>query len=321
MTTYCNEDGMTKKIDVENPLVSIIVRTYNRAHCLNKALDSIINQTYSNWEVILVDNHSTDGTFELVNKYREERIRTYLINNDGIIAASTNLGLHHSRGEYIAFLDSDDWWLPSKLEQSIKALNDGAEFVYHGCIQIREDGKGNILKRKFRFRQVRSPVFEDLLQYGNAICCSSVVVKKELLINVGGFSEDREIIAAEDYETWLRLSKHTEKFKKLNDCLFIYSWGADNLSSSDYTIRHIKKIIKLYHNELLVNSRSLPFWITYNLAISYYKTNKKKKACRYAWKTLLSLSRKIISKPSLLVIFMKTIALLVLCGPMFPKRL
>ncbi len=313
MVAYWNEGIITNGKSMEEPLVSIIVRTYNRAYCLKKALDSIINQTYRKWEVILVDNHSIDGTLALVDEYRDERIKKYLINNEGIIAASTNLGLNHSRGDYIAFLDSDDWWLPSKLEQSVKALREGADLIYHGCIQIREDRRGNIQKRKYRFRQVRSPVLQDLLLYGNAISSSSVVVKKELMDKVGGFSEDREIIAAEDYETWLRISKHTEKFKMLDDCLFVYSWGADNLSSSDKTIRHCHRIINLYDNEIRANSISLPTWLTYNLAISYYKVNSKKKAYRYACKTFWTVLSKIASNPSMIIILTKTIALLVLC--------
>ena len=103
-----------------NPQVSIIIPTYNRAKDLKRALQSVFDQTFTDWEIVVVDNHSMDDTDSLIKSFNEPKIRLFKIHNEGVIAASRNLGLRHSLGEYIAFLDSDDWWLPKKLEESIK---------------------------------------------------------------------------------------------------------------------------------------------------------------------------------------------------------
>ena len=97
-------------------LVSVIIPTYNHANFLSKTLKSVINQTYSNWEAIVIDNHSKDNTDEVVAKFKDSRIILYKIKNNGIIAKSRNLGIEHANGKWIAFLDADDWWYPDKLK-------------------------------------------------------------------------------------------------------------------------------------------------------------------------------------------------------------
>ena len=225
-----------------NPLVSIIIRTYNRAYCLSRTIDSVIDQTYDNWEIILVDNHSTDSTYSLVSAYNDKRIRYYLIHNYGIIASSTNLGLHHSNGVYIAFLDSDDWWFPNKLMLSIQALESGYDLIYHDIIQVTQDSR----TKRVKSRQLKKPVFYDLLFYGNTITCSSVVVRKTLMDKINGFSEDSNILAAEDYDAWLRIAKLTDLFYHLNEYLLYYSWGGDNLSNFELTIPQSQRLMSLY---------------------------------------------------------------------------
>ena len=92
------------------PFVSVVIPTYNHAKFLGKALESVIYQTYRNWEVIVIDNKSTDGTRQVIENYKDPRIQYFKISNDGIIAKSRNLGINVAKGEWIAFLDSDDWW-------------------------------------------------------------------------------------------------------------------------------------------------------------------------------------------------------------------
>ena len=84
-------------------LVSVVIPTYNRAHTLSRAIESVISQTYTNWEMIIVDNHSTDGTNDLIKSYQNKKIRLFKIQNDGIIAKSRNMGIENARGNYIAF--------------------------------------------------------------------------------------------------------------------------------------------------------------------------------------------------------------------------
>ena len=98
------------------PIVSIVIPTYNHAKFIGKALESVIDQTYKNWEAIVIDNNSTDDTDKVINQYNDPRIKYLKINNDGVIAKSRNQGIREAKGEWIAFLDSDDWWTKDKLE-------------------------------------------------------------------------------------------------------------------------------------------------------------------------------------------------------------
>jgi len=112
-------------------LISVVIPTYNRADDLKKAIESVINQTYADWELLVIDNHSTDHTREIIDNINDKRIRLFEIDNQGVIAASRNLGINNSKGKYVAFLDSDDIWTEDKLEKSMFWLNQGYDVVYH----------------------------------------------------------------------------------------------------------------------------------------------------------------------------------------------
>ena len=124
-------------------LVSVIVPTYNRAYCLDRIVQSVLDQTLSDWELILIDNHSSDNTDELVSNYKDPRIKYIKIKNEGVIAASRNKGIRNSSAKYVALLDSDDWWMTDKLEKSIRALDDGADLVYHDFLVSLNNECGN----------------------------------------------------------------------------------------------------------------------------------------------------------------------------------
>jgi glycosyltransferase involved in cell wall biosynthesis len=94
--------------DNASPLVSVVIPTYNHARYLGRALQSVLDQTYKNWEAIVIDNHSTDNTAELIASFADQRITYLKIHNNGVIAASRNAGIRAAKGEWLAFLDSDD---------------------------------------------------------------------------------------------------------------------------------------------------------------------------------------------------------------------
>ena len=112
-------------------LVSVVIPTYNRADDLARALDSVLRQTYPRWEALVIDNRSTDNSHDVVHRLNDARIRWLEIANNGVIAASRNLGIYHASGEFIAFLDSDDYWKSDKLERSIFWLSRDFDIVYH----------------------------------------------------------------------------------------------------------------------------------------------------------------------------------------------
>jgi len=256
------------------PLVSIIMRSYNRAYCLDRAINSIISQTFTDWELILVDNCSVDQTHELVHSYGDFRIQMVTIQNHGIIAASFNLGLTHSTGRYIAILDSDDWWSHDKLALSIKPLQDGADLVYHDMVQLCFDDDLILSRQVFRSCRLQSPVFKSLLLNGNLLPCSSVIARRSLLLQIGGFSEDPSIIGAEDYEAWLRLSQITDRFVRVEGPLIYYSWNTSNLSCDRLSIAYCQALSLIYQRHLAKYHLVYPSWMLILLIKAYWSERR-----------------------------------------------
>ena len=202
------------------PLVSVIIPTYNHAQFLGKALESVIEQTYKNWEAIVIDNHSTDNTGEVMRRFADPRISYLNIDNNGVIAASRNMGICAARGEWVAFLDSDDWWSIDKLQVCLDYI-DGADIIYHD-LRIEREKRSMWRTSTLKSRQLRKPVLIDLLNNGNLIPNSSVIIRRKLLQRIGGISENAKMIASEDYNTWLRVAKVTNLFFHVPQTLGCY---------------------------------------------------------------------------------------------------
>ena len=283
-----------------NPLVSVIIPTYNRGRYLARALQSVLDQTYENWEAIVIDNHSTDNTDEVLASFDDTRIKSFKIHNHGVIAASRNAGIREAKGVWIAFLDSDDWWLPIKLDVSVKALEEGEDLVYHDLYVFYEDKIKNTKSKKLVTRKLIHPVFDDLLLNGNAINNSSVVVRKSILEKARNISEDRDLIAAEDYDTWLRISKVSNKFKRLSGCYGYYSQGSDNISSAERTKRNIHRIAEIYS---IKNENNYPVWMNYSLARVHLKTLNYDKSKQHALRAIKQMPSPIIFIKSVLTYF------------------
>ena len=231
-------------------LVSVVIPTYNRSEDLKRALDSVLSQTYKNFEVIVVDNNSTDGTDTMLESLNDQRIRLLKINNNGIIAASRNLGINASSGEWIAFLDSDDWWLPNKIEKSVYYINQGADLTYHDMYLSYKKSQ-NFFFKKTKGRSLTTPVFYDLICNGNPINNSSVLVKKSFLHEVGLFCTDKNMVAIEDYDAWLRISKNTENFVKIPHTLGYYWCGGGNVSNPKKVLSTLDVFCDRYKNSIV----------------------------------------------------------------------
>ena len=212
------------------PLVSVVIPTFNHASYLARALQSVLDQTYTNWEAIVIDNHSTDKTDEVMASFADPRIIYLKIHNNGVIAASRNVGIRAAKGEWIAFLDSDDWWTVDKLQVCFDCINDKVDLVYHDLKIIRDPP--SLFKRKhIKSRQVIKPVLKDLLLKGNTIATTSVVVRKSLLEQICGMDESVKMIAAEDYNTWLRIAQLTDNFLYIPKSLGYYLFHAGGVST------------------------------------------------------------------------------------------
>ena len=269
-----------------NPLVSIIIPTYNRVEDLKRALQSVFNQTFTDWEVLVVDNHSIDETDSLIKSFNDPKIKLFKINNAGVIAASRNLGLKHALGEYIAFLDSDDWWLPKKLEESIKYMSYGADVVYHDLFYVKKLGQRFNWRKTWK-RKLKSPVFYDLIENGNTLINSSVVVRKKLLNAIKGLSEDKDMVGSEDYDAWLRIAQISEKFQKIPDTLGFYWAGGGGTTNPSRTLIATQAIEKKYANTISdLDAQHSIYWLNYTKGRAYFCLKDFENAKKY-----LSLNR------------------------------
>jgi len=258
-------------LSMKAPTVSVVVPTFNRAKEVGRCLDSLVAQTFKDFEVLVCDDGSVDGTGDVVRRYSDRLNLTYKWSeNFGGPARPRNIGVALARGEFIAFLDSDDWWLPQKLEKSMEYFERGADLVYHDLHVATKPGQ-RLFWRKSASRVLAKPIFVDLLVNGNALNNSSVVVRGNLLDAIGGFSEARDLIAAEDYDAWIRIARVTDRFVRIPEVLGCYWVGDGNISNPRRTVSTIDAIETKYARELsdLCRDHS-PYWLTYVKARCYY---------------------------------------------------
>lgn len=219
-------------------LVSVVIPTYNHAHFLGRALQSVLDQTYRHWEALVVDNHSQDNTDEIVGSFNDPRIRLLKINNRGVIAASRNLGMREARGEWIAFLDSDDLWYPAKLDRCMEVLGSGYDLVCHG-----ERWLGDGRDREVHYGPESRASYESLLFEGNCISTSATIVRRNSAEAVGNFREDTDIVTAEDYDLWLRLAGNGVRMGFIREILGEYSIHAGNQSRA--ALRNMEAVMQV----------------------------------------------------------------------------
>ena len=263
-------------------LVSVIIPTYQRCQKLKIAIESVLSQTYSAYEIIIMDDGSDDGTKEMVNLFKDSRISYNWQSNSGIPAKVRNNGIKIAKGEWIAFLDSDDWWLPDKLEYCMHYNNDKVDLIYHD-LKIVKNNQKIFNKKKIKSRQLKKPMLNDLLINGNAISNSSVVVRRKLLIKIGYIDEREELLAAEDYHTWLKIAKLSDKFFYLPKCLGYYSEHDQNLSKKDMSIPSSNAVSE-FREHLNIQENSL---VEANIKYKKAKFDFQKKNFSQAKKSLL----------------------------------
>lgn len=253
--------------------ISIVLPTYNRARYIGRAISSVLRQTHANWELIIIDNHSADDTETIVRGYSDSRIFYKKISNNGVIAKSRNEGIRLSTGEFVAFLDSDDWWASNKLKLSLDSLNRGAAFVYHDLYLVSKGFRQQIIKRRMRSEKLKSPVFLDLLLNGNKIPTSSVVTRAELMSAVGGFSEDKDLITVEDYDAWLKIARRSDAFTRIKCCAGYYNYDGNNLSATALSIPAHHKLLQEYSSDLKKNGVNEPAWYRWMLLKDSFTTH------------------------------------------------
>lgn len=225
---------------------SIVVPTYNRAKELQRCLQSLCDQTYKEFEVLVCDDGSSDETSRVVEGFEERlKIRYFRQPNWGGPARPRNVGINNARGDWVCFLDSDDWWYPFKLEKCMNFVNGEYDIICHN-VDIKPGNRNRKVIKTSSFR--RGNTFKSLMIEGNSIAMSSVCVKKNIFEELGGFSEDRRLIAVEDFDMWLRIARAGFKFKVINEILGAYWMGGGNISG--FSNRQKRKLKTLYNIHL-----------------------------------------------------------------------
>jgi len=229
------------KIEIK-PQVSVIIPTYNRGWIIKEAIDSVLAQDYTEFELIVVDDGSTDYTSEILDSYRNV-IKVLSQKNKGVSAAR-NRGIAEASGKFIAFLDSDDLWLPQKLSAQIEFFNQtpNALICQTEEVWIRN---GLRVNPKKRHKKLSGMIFKPSLELC-LVSPSAVMIQRSLLDRVGEF--DETLPACEDYDLWLRISCRFP-VHLIDRPLIIKRGGHDDQLSSragldKFRIKSIEKIIK-----------------------------------------------------------------------------
>ena len=241
-------------------LVSIIMPTYNCGHLIPRAINSVISQSFKNWELIIIDNCSNDNTQETIKNFNDQRITSFKINNNGIIAASRNKGIEVAKGEWIAFLDADDWWTKDKLEVCFSKIGKNVDFIHHAFEYVFKS-KSFFRKKIIKGREFKKPILNDLLigsiTKGSQISNSSVIVRKNILLKIGYLNENKILVGADDYDTWLRIAQITDQFLYINKKLGYYLFHDSNTQKKrDMSIPQrlaVKDFLHLFNKKQKLN--------------------------------------------------------------------
>lgn len=228
---------------MSSPSVSVVIPAYNRAHTLNRAIDSVLNQTFEDFELIVVDDGSTDETQRVLREYGD-RIKRVRQDRSGVSAAR-NRGLAECRARFIALLDSDDAWLPDKLAVQVEFFNRNADAL---ICQTEEIWIRN--GRRVNPKNVHKKPSGDIFILSLKLCLvspSAVMMKRELFELVGVF--DETLPACEDFDLWLRTSARYPVYLIEDPQILKYGGHEDQLSRTvegldQYRVKAILKIIE-----------------------------------------------------------------------------
>lgn len=218
-------------------LVSVIIPSYNSGEYLNEAIESVVNQTYRNLEIIVVNDGSSDDTEEIAKEWqrKDKRIRYLKHSRNKGLSTARNTGIKNSKGEYIAFLDADDIWLPQKLSLQIKKVQGpGADLVFSNWYIWEPERNTKIIAFQVDPTQDKKSLLHSLVKrnFGSP---STVFLRKSSLEKVGLF--DESLNSSEDYDLWLRFCLKDMKIDFIKEPLIYYRRHSKQMTESTYIMR------------------------------------------------------------------------------------
>ena len=276
---------MDKNLNLSNPIVSVIMPAFNAEDYIQEAINSVIAQTYFNWELIIIDDGSTDSTKNICdsNVTKDKRI-SYLRKSNGGPGSARNFGVSYSKSQLLAFLDADDLWHPMKLEISLfhfYRLNVDLLFTNTFLFSKTEE--------LLQIDKLATSSVQDINLYsgteaildffdGNKVPILTVLVKKSAILSVGAFTTNNEFV--EDFHLWLKLLKSGFEFASISEPLSFYRNHSQSSSNTDKSISlkvvcAIKDISKGDINLLKKSKIVISKWLKYCVSHSLNRTNIK----------------------------------------------
>lgn len=247
----------------KQPKVSIIMPTYNRANLISRAIKSSLRQTFENFELIVVDDASTDNTSEVIKSFEDKRIKyiKFAVNTGKSGNLARNEGIKRSSGEFIAFLDDDDEWMPKKLEYQLSAFESGPENLgVVTCDALWLNDVNGTISAPGLCRELRGNMFDELIRHGG-IYMVTMMVKKVCLDDVGLF--DEKIPALGDFELAIRLSKKYNFDFIKHPLVMIHSHGNTHTTKNvGRMLESHQYILNKYIDEFSVRPAAYSFFLS-----------------------------------------------------------
>lgn len=251
---------------------SVVIPAYNREKELPKSIDSVLSQTYKDFEIVIVDNGSTDNSKDIVQSYinQDSRVKYFWQENSGSPAGSRNTGIKNALGEWVTFLDSDDYWYETKLEEvchKIDNLSD--EYIAISHYEDKEIDGIKVVTLEHG-KNISDLPYDELLFKGNSLSTSAMTVRKDKLNEVRLFDTRKDYFAVEDYDMWMRLAK-IGKFAYIHKTLGVFSISGSNMSGNVELINNNLKTLVLNHIDNLSIDNKEKLKKIHGSRIDYYK--------------------------------------------------
>lgn len=228
-----------------SPFFSVVIPTFNRADKLKRTLDSVLVQSFADFEVLVMDDGSTDGTRTMIESVTDPRVRYEWASNSGGPATPRNRGIDAARADWICFLDADDLWYPNKLEQTERAIrNDPATDLF--CHDVVTSVPGSDRKSLSRCGPFEKDLYRVMLIEGNQVITSATTVRRDFLNRYQlRFNTSSDYVIVEDFDLWLRMALNGGQFKRLREPLGVYVLEQDSIST-DLTRFQRNRMVLLY---------------------------------------------------------------------------
>jgi teichuronic acid biosynthesis glycosyltransferase TuaG len=231
------------------PRFSVIMPTHQAAAFIGRTVRCVLDQTCGDFEIVVLDNGSTDGTEAIVRGFDDPRVRYTWQEDSGLPADSRNKAIRQASGEFLAFLDADDWWAPTKLER-VAAVLDGEPALDLVCHDVDiVDPRGRVLVHRSYVLDKRD-AYTQLLYRGCFLTTSATVLRRSRALDAGLFDVRSDFLTVEDFDLWLRVARAGARFRLLNETLGTYLVHAGGALNADVE-RNYDNMFEMLHTHYL----------------------------------------------------------------------